>query len=235
MRNYLLDFLFPRLCVMCGERLTESEQDICVSCRMHLPLTHLQPMQHNPMEKMFWTQFPIERATALFHHDGHAVRRLIHVAKYKNRPEVALHLAACFAAELKNTSFFEDIDCIVPVPLHWRRQLKRHYNQSHYIARGIGKETGLPVYTHVVRRVVNNVSQTRVKSSERQQNVEGIFRLKDPDKIAGKHILLVDDVTTTGSTLTSCAKELARAEGVRISVLTLALAGHTAVPVRMSL
>ena len=227
----IFNFLLPQHCVMCGNRLSVDEQDICVSCRMHLPFTHLQQVPHNQMERLFWTQFPIKQATALFYHDGPHVRHLIHTMKYGNRPMVGMHLAESFAAQLKGVGFFDDIDCIVPIPLHWRRQLNRHYNQSHYIAEGISRATSLPVYTRVVARKVDTVSQTRVMASERRQNVEGIFCLKDARKIAGKHILLVDDVTTTGSTLTSCAKELARAEGVRISVLTLSLAGQTPVPV----
>jgi ComF family protein len=137
-------------------------------------------------------------------------------------------LATFYANQLQGTGFLDGIDAIVPLPLHWRRQLKRHYNQSHYIARGISQVTHIPIYKNVVRRVRNNPSQTHLTLRERIENVEGIFQLTRPELIAGKHILLVDDVTTTGSTLSSCARELAKATDVSISILTLAVAGRTA-------
>ena len=131
-----------------------------------------------------------------------------------------------------NRQFFKDIDAIVPIPLHWKRMLKRHYNQSHYIAQGISQSTGIPIFNDVVKRMVNNVSQTQVKKQERKENVKDIFKTFHPEKIKGKHILLVDDVTTTGSTITSCAQELAKIEGVKISILTLAIAGRSSLPIK---
>ena len=143
---------------------------------------------------------------------------------------MAAHLAAIYANELKEHHFFDGIDCIIPLPLHWRRQLKRHYNQSHYIAQGIHDVTGLPIFKNVVKRVKNNPSQTHLNAQERIDNVKGIFHLKHPEKMEGKHLLLVDDVTTTGSTLASCAQELGKIPDVKISVLTLAVASRTAIP-----
>ena len=226
--NDILNFLLPTFCVSCGKRLTSNEEGICTNCLLHLPYTGFHLLEHSPLEKHFWGLFPVERATAMFHHDGKQTRHLIHSIKYYHHPEIATMLATFYANQLQGTGFLDGIDAIVPLPLHWRRQLKRHYNQSHYIARGISQVTHIPIYKNVVRRVRNNPSQTHLTLRERIENVEGIFQLTRPELIAGKHILLVDDVTTTGSTLSSCARELAKATDVRISILTLAVAGRTA-------
>lgn len=228
--NDVLNFLLPRQCVMCGNRLTTNEKSICTSCYIHLPFTNYHTVEHNPLEKMFWEQFPIERAASFFHYDGKEARHIIQSMKYDNRPEVGYNLSKIYAKELQEYDFFKDIDCIIPVPLHWKRRMKRHYNQSFYIAKGISKTTGIPIYNNVIKRVINNPSQTKMNSSERRNNVDGIFQLKNKDKISNKHILLVDDVTTTGATITSCAKELSKAPNTKISVLTLALGGKTPIP-----
>ena len=197
---------------------------------MRLPFTKYHTVEHNPLEKQFWGLFPIEKAVSMFHHDGKKTRRIIYTIKYEGHPIVATYLASIYAQELKDYHFFDDIDCIIPLPLHWRKQLKRGYNQSHYIAQGIRQVTGLPIYKHIVKRESNNPSQTHLNPHERQENVKDVFRLTHPEKIAGQHILLVDDVTTTGATLASCAKELAKAPNVKISILTLAVASRTPMP-----
>lgn len=226
----ILDLLLPRRCVMCGRRLTVDEKHLCTTCFMHLPMTDNHKVEHSQLEKQFWGLFPVGRAVAMFHHDGEQTRHILYNIKYWGHPELATYLASIYAKELKENHFFEGIDAIIPLPLHWRRQMKRHYNQSHYIAQGIHQVTGLPIYKHVVKRTTNNPSQTRMKVHQRMENVKEIFSLTHPETIAGKHLLLVDDVTTTGATLTSCAKELAKVPGVTISILTLALAARTAVP-----
>ena len=197
---------------------------------MHLPFTEYHTVEHSSLEKQFWGLFPIEKAVAMFHHDGEKTRNIIYNIKYYGHPNVGTYLASQYAETLKKSHFFDDIDAIIPLPLHWKRQIKRSYNQSHYIAKGIQKATGLPIYFHVVKRVLNNPSQTHLNAQQRMENVKDIFRLTHPEKIAGKHILLVDDVTTTGATLASCAKELAKAPHVKISILTLAVAARTSVP-----
>lgn len=197
---------------------------------MHLPFTDYHTVEHNLLEKQFWGLFPIEKAVSMFHHNGEHTRHIIYLIKYWGHPELATHLASIYAKELQQVHFFDDIDAIVPLPLHWLRQLKRHYNQSHYIATGVAEVTGLPIYKNVVKRTENNSPQARLTARERMDNVAGIFRLTRPEAIAGKHILLIDDVTTTGATMTSCAKELAKAPDTRISILTLAVAARTPIP-----
>ena len=226
----ILDLLLPRRCIMCGHRLSAHEKFICNGCLIHIPYTNYHTLQHSPLEKQFWGRFPIEKAVSMFHHDGEKTRHLIYHIKYWNHPQLGTYLASIYAKTLMESHFFDDIDAIIPLPLHGRRQLKRHYNQSHYIAEGIRQVTGLPVLHHVVKRTKNNPAQALLHAQERMENVKGIFLLTHPEKIQGKHILLIDDVTTTGATIASCAEELAKAPDVKISVLTLSIAGRTALP-----
>ena len=223
----VVDFLFPRYCAVCGTRLTKTESDVCVSCLSGLPKTHAHLMTENPIEKLFWTFIPIGRATSYFFYESSEAHRVLHQLKYLNRPHVGEVLARVMATDLQEEGFFEGMDMIVPVPLHWRRKRSRGYNQCDYIAKGISSVTGLPVAKNVIRRVVNNKTQTRLEIGERRENVEDIFKLVDADVVRGKHVLLVDDVITTGSTVISCGAALAQAGEVTVSVVSLAYAGRT--------
>lgn len=225
----LLDFLFPRTCAACGKRLNDGEQAVCSGCMRHL---HRVPYSgnesHGEIERLFWGRLPIERATSLFYYDSEAAHSLLHHLKYYGRPEVGTRMGQLIVKELAPKGFFEGIDVVVPLPLHWRRFLRRGYNQSAYLTRGIHRATGLPIEAGGVRRVRNNPSQTAMPASAaRRQNVEGIFRLTPRGAAAfcGKHVLLIDDTLTTGATLTSCGQEIARV-AKRLSVCTLAYAGQ---------
>ena len=222
----LLDLISPRTCVVCGQRLSVSEETICSKCNLHLPRTGFQQDPYeNIMAKMFWGQIPIERATALFYYEPHAeTANILYEMKYKNHPDIGEVMGRLMARELQMSNFFEGIDGIIPVPLAKKRQRQRGYNQSHELAKGISEITGLPIYNKVVRRTVFEGSQTSLGRWERNENVEQVFELKDASTIQGKHLLLVDDVVTTGATIIACAKELCKAGGVRISVLSLGLA-----------
>ena len=222
----LLDLISPRTCVVCGQRLSVSEETICSKCNLHLPRTGFQQDPYeNIMAKMFWGQIPIERATALFYYEPHAeTANILYEMKYKNHPEIGEVMGRLMARELQMSNFFEGIDGIIPVPLAKKRQRQRGYNQSHELAKGISEITGLPIYNKVVRRTVFEGSQTSLGRWERNENVEHVFELKDAPTVQGKHLLIVDDVVTTGATIIACAKELCKAGGVRISVLSLGLA-----------
>ena len=222
----LLDLISPRTCVVCGQRLSVSEETICSKCNLHLPRTGFQQDPYeNIMAKMFWGQVPIERATALFYYEPHAeTANILYEMKYKNHPEIGEVMGRLMARELQMSNFFEGIDGIIPVPLAKKRQRQRGYNQSHELAKGISEITGLPIYNKVVRRTVFEGSQTSLGRWERNENVEQVFELKDAPTVQGKHLLIVDDVVTTGATIIACAKELCKAGGVRISVLSLGLA-----------
>lgn len=183
-------------------------------------------MKDNPIEKLFWTFIPIERATSFFFYESIESHLSIYQTKYFCNPEVGEEMAEIMANEASEEDFFKGIDFITPVPLHWKRKMKRGYNQSYYIARGISKATGLPVVNGIIKRIMNNSTQTRKGIDDRKTNVEGIFKLVKPELAHGKHILLVDDVITTGSTIISCGKELAKAGDVKFSVISLGYAGR---------
>ena len=219
----LLDLISPRLCVVCGERLSVTEEVICSKCNLHLPRTGFQHAPYeNIMAKMFWGQIPIERASALFYYEPHAeTANIIYELKYKNHPEIGEVTGRLMARELQLSHFFDGIDGIVPIPLAKKRERQRGYNQSMEIAKGISLITGLPIFNKVVRRTAFTGSQTSLGHWERNENVEHVFELSDADTVRGKHLLIVDDVVTTGATAIACSKELIKAGEVKISVLSL--------------
>lgn len=221
----LLDVISPRPCAICGERLSANELVLCGVCHMHLPLTHYeQKSLDNPMARLFWGHFPVERVAALFFYEQQApVSKLIYDMKYHNMPDVAQNMGIITARQFAASGFFDGIDALVPMPITWRRKWKRGYNQSHEIARGISEVTRLPIFKDVVKRIHFKQSQTRQHAWERRLNVDDAFRLVRPEKIGGLHLLLVDDIVTTGATVIACARELAKAPNVRISVLSLGL------------
>ena len=219
----LLDLFSPRLCAGCGHRLSTNEHVLCNQCLQHTPFTHhsLQPYD-NALARLFWGLFPIERAAAWFFYEPNTeIAHMMHEMKYHGRSDLAEELGQLMATTLLPDGFFEDIDGIVPVPLTRRRQWHRGYNQSERVALGISHVTALPIYNKVVERISFQSSQTHLHLSERRANVEHAFRLLQSAGLAGKHLLLVDDVVTTGSTLTACALQLCQIPDVRISVLTL--------------
>ena len=203
----LLDLISPRLCVVCGHRLSVTEEAICSKCNFHLPRTgfHLNAYE-NEMARLFWAQVPIERATAFFYYEPHAqTANIIYELKYKNRPDIGIIIGRMLAKEVQTAGFFDGIDGIIAVPLAKKRQQQRGYNQSEEIAQGVSEITGLPRW-------------------ERHDNVEHVFELIDTKAVSGQHLLLIDDVVTTGATCLACAKALCQAGDVRISILSLGFA-----------
>ena len=216
--------MYPRLCAACGRPLFTGEVCICTLCRYHLPRTgfHLQP--GNPVEKHFWGRSRIRRATAqYFFSKGQRVQRLIHQLKYKGRKDVGEFVGELMGRELFNSPFIET-DCIVPVPLHASRLKKRGYNQSDCIATGLSTGLQKPYFPNALERISASGTQTRKHRYERFQNVDNIFRVAQPAALAGKNILLVDDVITTGSTLISCAEALQEVPDITVSIAALACA-----------
>lgn len=222
----LLDLLAPRLCVVCGRRLSPTERVLCASCNMHLPRTGFQfDAWDNILARLFWGIIPVERAAALFYYEASSRNsNILYDLKYHDHPEIGKEMGRLMACEFAEAGFFDGIDLIVPVPLARSRQRHRGYNQSRCIARGIGSVTGLPVCDTAVRRTTFKKSQTQMGRRDRQENVAGAFSLADGRAVAGRHILLVDDVVTTGATMTACARVLLSAGGVRVSLVSLGFA-----------
>ena len=227
---------FPRQCAVCGAILQEGEEGICMKCNMDMPRTNYHLRKDNPVERMFWGKIPLEHATScFFYHKGSDFRRILHQLKYGGRKDLG-EVMGRRIGYLKNIIMdkVEDLEPplahMIPeltsnlVPLHPRKQKMRGYNQSECIARGVSAVTGIPVDTASVARMRHTETQTRKSSYERWENVDGIFCLRRADAFARKHVLIIDDVLTTGATTTACADALKEVEGVRISVLTLAVA-----------
>lgn len=219
----ILDFISPRLCVVCGQRLAPTERSLCGVCLFHLPRTnfHLKPLD-NPMAQLFWVLSPVEKAAALFYYHPHAeMAKMVYRLKYNNRPDIGEDMGRVMASELQQSDFFSDIDVLLPVPLSSKRLRQRGYNQSEMLARGVSDVTHLPLVTKALCRKEFHQSQTKLTRWQRQENVADTFHLVDDSRLKGRHVLLIDDVCTTGATLIACANALKDVEGIHISVLTL--------------
>lgn len=222
---YLTELIFPRLCVTCGDKLIEQEQWICLHCLHHIPRTnyHLEP--ENRVAQLFYGRVKIEFATSFFYFSkGSKYQSLLHNLKYKGMKELGSEIGKHFGIDLLQSDDFSSVDLICPVPLHPQKEKKRGYNQSWWIASGIATQMQKPLSADNLKRVTATETQTRKTRFERWQNVEGIFELNDPEAFSGKHILLVDDVVTTGSTIEACAQAILSKTDARVSIATLATA-----------
>jgi len=218
-----LSLLFPRLCYGCGEELLRNEKLICTKCYVSIPRTDFHLQDNNPVSQLFWGRCRVEKSAAFsYYTKGSRIRKIIHALKYKGIRELGNIMGKIYAGELKQSGFLNDIDIIVPVPLHPLKQRKRGFNQSEQICEGISSVTGLPVNTSVLKRIAFSDTQTNRSRYDRWLNVERIFGVSDYESLKGKHILLVDDVITTGSTIESCVTELLKIENTKVSVIALA-------------
>lgn len=203
----------------------KNEKIICTLCYVSIPRTNYHLSPDNPVEQLFWGRCMITRAAAFsFYSKGSRIRKLIHNLKYKGVREIGEELGKIYGNNLKCSDFLTDIDLIIPVPLHPSRQKKRGFNQSEIISKGIADATGLVIDSDSLRRAELSDTQTTRSRYDRWINVEGIFEVIRSENLKGKHILLVDDVITTGSTIDACAGELLKIEGVRVSAVALAVA-----------
>jgi ComF family protein len=220
-----ISLLFPRLCYACGINLMRNENLICTHCYIAIPRTNYHLVPDNPVEQLFWGRCQIARAAAFsFYNRGSRIRKLIHCLKYKGVREIGSELGKIYGQSLKNSDFLTGIDVIIPVPLHKSKKRKRGFNQSELISNGLSEITGLPVDLTSLKRIASSDTQTKRSRFERWLNVEDIFQVEDYQKLEGKHILLVDDVITTGSTIDACASELGRIKNLKVSVVALAVA-----------
>lgn len=223
--NHIIDLFFPNLCLVCDEGLVSGEEQLCLSCFNKIHKTNYHLAKDNPVEKRFWGKVRLERASSyFFFQKGSDFQKLIHELKYRGNKEIGIVLGKYAALDLLQSEDFNSIDVIIPVPLHRKKLAKRGYNQSDQIGIGISKIMEKPLTTHNLVRKLESATQTKKSVFERFENTQGIFELKNPDELAGKHILLVDDVLTTGSTLEACVHALKEAEDVKVSVFTLAVA-----------
>lgn len=196
----------------------------CLRCLYRLPRTGYWSEPDNAVERAFWGRIPVERGCALFFFDkGSRYRTLLHKLKYKQRKDIGLTLGKMLGRELLESGNYQTIDTIVPVPLHPKKQYRRGYNQSEQIAAGIAQVTAWEINATALIRTTHTETQTRKTRLERWENVSRVFRVREEAALRNKHILLVDDVITTGATLEACATQLLKVAGCRVSVATLAM------------
>lgn len=223
--TWITDFfslLFPRRCEMCGAPLLKSETTICTKCVATLPYTHYWDYDDNPVAQKFWGQVDITAACSLvFFRKGTKVRKLIHKLKYKGKKDIGYKLGYLLGCYLKDRNPYTSIDYVVPIPLHPKRQRQRGYNQSELIANGIADALNVKTAPDLVRRRSYTSTQTRKSRLERFQNVRSIFEIAHPEAIEGHHLLVVDDVITTGATTLSCVAELQNAAPCKVSVVSI--------------
>ena len=220
--------LYPPHCPVCGTPLVPGEHTVCTLCRATAPLTGYWHEEDNPLFRKFWGLLPVERASGfLFYIHGSDWQRMIHSFKYRGAWRTARAMGEWYGRCLAESGLYADIDVVVPLPLHPFKRIRRGYNQSEYLAEGIAAQLGVAIDRHSVVRCRNTAAQALKPRRERAGNVEGAFSVRRPERLAGRHILLVDDVLTTGSTMTACATEMLRAvPDCRISIAALALSRH---------
>ena len=223
----LLQVLFPSTCACCDEVLVQGERQICLNCLTSLSRTLYSSHDDNHTELLLAGRIPaLRHATSMlnFQH-GNTVQKIVHAMKFHKNSELCLLMGRQLGMELLHSARFDDIDLLVPVPLHWRRRLQRGYNQSELLCRGIAKVMPREINTKALIRQHYTSQQSLTSAADRESNVEGAFRVRHPEQLEGKHILLVDDVLTTGATLASCCDALGTVPDLRISIATLSIAG----------
>lgn len=217
--------LYPRLCLLCGNDLPENQQCICHHCYLELPRTKFEQEKNNRVEQIFWGRVPLEKASSfLFFRKGEQVQKILHHIKYKGNMGLAREMGRLMAEKMVKTGFCKDIDLIMAVPLHSKKQKQRGFNQSELLAEGFSEISMIPMLNHGLHRTSFTYTQTHKGRYERFQNMDGMFYVSNKTELRGKSILLFDDIVTSGSTIEACANELLKVEGVRVSVATLAFA-----------
>lgn len=221
--NDFLQLFFPRLCVSCERKLVDGEELICLDCIQNLVRTRYAWERDNPLEELFSGRIPFKKIAsfAYFAKEG-ILQQIIHALKYRGKPQLGEILGKLAYRDTKSSDFFTSIDVLIPVPLHPKRIRKRGYNQSFHFAKGLSNFSGIALSSDNLVRIVNNPSQTTMSRTQRWKNVDGIFSVMHPEAFCEKHILLVDDILTTGSTLEACAKVLLeKCNGVKISIFVI--------------
>jgi ComF family protein len=219
----LTNLFFPKLCDGCGHELFGKDEILCLSCIDQLPVTNFHLHANNPVEKAFWGRLPLISASSFLYFTKESLlQHLLHSFKYNGNKEIGFYFGRCMGKSFLRSNRFNHIDALVPLPLHPKKERKRGYNQATVLCDGISEIMKIPVFKNAIIRPTPTQTQTHKNRVRRWQNIEGKFLLNDPEMVSQKHILLVDDVVTTGATLESCGQELLGADGLRLSIATLA-------------
>ncbi|MBS1524551.1 MAG: ComF family protein [Bacteroidetes bacterium] len=226
--SYLADFialLFPELCQACNESLVAGEKLLCTDCRYNLPYTDFHLKDDNIVAQQFWGKMSVESAYALcYFNKGGKMQHLMHQFKYKGMRKIGNLMGNIAGDRLALNPVYRDVDYVIPVPLHKSRLRKRGYNQAACFAEGLAPKLGAEVMEDNLLRVRATETQTHRSRFSRFENMQQVFIVNDPAALANKHVLLVDDVITTGSTLEACGTELLKVEGLKLSIATIAYA-----------
>jgi ComF family protein len=222
-----VSLFYPRICYACGNALFSNEEMLCSYCRFHLPKTNFHQQAENPLSKVFWGRVKLENVSAYFYFSkGGKVQHLMHQFKYRGRHEIGVYFGKLYGTDLKQADSFRDVEMVIPVPLHPKKLRKRGYNQSEKFGAGLAQSMEIALESKILIRTYASETQTRKSRFSRWENVKEIFTVKEPEKIANKHVLLVDDVITTGATMEACANHLLEVEGTRVNVASLACTMH---------
>jgi len=221
----ILSLLLPRTCPACRRHLKDWEECLCLVCLGQLPVTHFDLNPDNPLAEMFWGRVRLSQAVAWFYfRKGSAYQDALHKLKYNDRPDIGVSLGKQFGYELYRSTGFIRPDILIPVPLNPKKLRKRGYNQSEAIAKGLSQGLRIPLVSNALTRPVATSTQTRKSRYERYLNVAGKFKITNPALLENLHVLLIDDVITTGATLEACAEVMLAVPGVTVSVAALAWA-----------
>jgi ComF family protein len=225
-QSSLTDFIhlfFPHVCTGCGSDIINNKHQLCLKCLSELPVTNFFSQPANPVEKKFYGRIPVRNAgSGYFFTKDSLLETLIYELKYKGNKDIGFYLGQLLAKFLSNNNAFNDIDILVPLPLNPKRQKKRGYNQAASLCNGIASVWKRPVVENAVIRKVNTETQTHMDRITRWENMDGVFAIAEPSLIRDKHILLVDDVITTGASLEACGSEILKVFGTSLSIATLA-------------
>ena len=225
-KDAVLHLLFPHVCAGCGSDILNEESVLCMRCVDAMPETNFELHPSNPVEKLFWGRILLTGATAQFYFTKESLmQHLMHQFKYKGNKELGLQWGRMMGEQIKKSGRFE-VDALVPLPLFPAKEKRRGYNQATILCNGMAESMGIPVLDNIIIRPQHTETQTKKGRIERWKNMEGKFVLTKPEAIRNKHILLVDDVVTTGATLEACGDELLKAENIKLSLATLCVASR---------
>lgn len=223
--NDFLSLIYPRYCEACANTLFRHERYICNYCKLNLPKSRYHQHEENELYQVFAGRIPVVKAASFYLYEKSGkIQKLLQAIKYQDQKELGEFLGELYGAELQAEKAFDDIDCILPIPLHAYKLKLRGYNQSEYFANGLSKSLNKPLDITSLKRVVDTATQTKKHKYQRWENVEGIFELDKAHEFAHKHVLLVDDVVTTGATIEAAWLALKEVEGIKISVASIAFA-----------
>ena len=221
-KESLLHLAFPHVCEGCGSDTLSADHYLCLHCLDALPTTNFFLHKDNPVEGLFWGRIPVEEGGAQFYYTKESMmQHLMQQFKYRGHKELGIYLGRLMGHALQASGRFHDVDALVPLPLHTSKERRRGYNQAALLCAGIAEVWKKPVVGNAVVRTEATESQTRKSRVERWQNMEGKFRIKDEQALSGRHVLLIDDVVTTGATLEACGQALKTAPQLRLSIATL--------------